>query len=605
MNDAPTPYVGLVPYTEDDAAFFFGRTEEKQIVTGNLRASRLTVLCGPSGVGKTSLLHAGVVHDLREQVRANAEAPSERPPFAVCAFSDWRSDPRELVEALGAAVGEAVDEKLPPANGTSLEEAVRGWGDRVRTLLVVLDQFEDYFLYHSDGLGDGTFASEFPRLVNDPGLRVNFLLSLREDALADLDRFHGQIPNLFGNLLRLDRLDYRCAHEAIVEPVTQYNRLVGDSGSISIEDGLAEAVLEQVASGRVVLGERGEGTAPADAPDPAQQRFETTYLQLVMLHIWSTERSSGSQVLRRATFDRLGGAERIIRTHLDGAMSELSRKDQDVAARAFRYLVTPSNTKVAYTAGDLAEYAEVPKEKLAPVLGRLAGGKARILRTVPTRGDEPAYEIFHDALAPGVLDWRSRFMRRRHERRLKTGAAAAALVALAVLAGVIWSLASGSSDSRLEKRLRGRIVAASLWGVGHGAQIHYSQAGIQRLSWLERKPYALPLYVDSSSFVTWCYWVAGAPNPNGTAYNLRNPAYTGTLLQHMKQISESDVAPGDVVVWTPPASGYSTAVVVEGGKDPLLVSQGSERGPIRVRFSKADASFRARGHDNPIWLTIF
>ena len=59
-KDTPkTPYIGLVPYDEADAALFFGRDEEKRIVAGNLRASRLTILYGPSGVGKTSLIRAG------------------------------------------------------------------------------------------------------------------------------------------------------------------------------------------------------------------------------------------------------------------------------------------------------------------------------------------------------------------------------------------------------------------------------------------------------------------------------------------------------------------------------------------------------------------
>jgi hypothetical protein len=58
-----TPYVGLVPYGEDDAAFFFGRVKEQRVIAGNLRASRLTVVYGPSGVGKTSLLQ--LVHGAR------------------------------------------------------------------------------------------------------------------------------------------------------------------------------------------------------------------------------------------------------------------------------------------------------------------------------------------------------------------------------------------------------------------------------------------------------------------------------------------------------------------------------------------------------------
>ena len=49
-------------------------TRRSRSSTGNLRASRLTILYGSSGVGKTSLLQAGVVHDLHEQVLANLAA---------------------------------------------------------------------------------------------------------------------------------------------------------------------------------------------------------------------------------------------------------------------------------------------------------------------------------------------------------------------------------------------------------------------------------------------------------------------------------------------------------------------------------------------------
>ena len=59
------PYAGLMPFTEEQAEFFFGREAEREIITANLMASRLTLLYGPSGVGKSSVLNAGVAHDLR------------------------------------------------------------------------------------------------------------------------------------------------------------------------------------------------------------------------------------------------------------------------------------------------------------------------------------------------------------------------------------------------------------------------------------------------------------------------------------------------------------------------------------------------------------
>src|SRR5690349_7670749 len=64
-GDRRAPYVGLSPYKEDDAGRFFGRDTERDLVIANLLTSRLTVLYGPSGVGKSSLLRAGVLPRLR------------------------------------------------------------------------------------------------------------------------------------------------------------------------------------------------------------------------------------------------------------------------------------------------------------------------------------------------------------------------------------------------------------------------------------------------------------------------------------------------------------------------------------------------------------
>lgn len=87
---APLPeYVGdlraRLYYTEEDAGWFFGRESERRTVIGNLRAAGLTLLYAESGVGKSSLLRAGVASRLREIAQRNAERGSpkfiRRPPF--------------------------------------------------------------------------------------------------------------------------------------------------------------------------------------------------------------------------------------------------------------------------------------------------------------------------------------------------------------------------------------------------------------------------------------------------------------------------------------------------------------------------------------------
>ena len=56
-GDTPaSPYQGLTVFEDSDldALLFFGRERENEVVAANLIASRLTVLYGPSGVGKSS-----------------------------------------------------------------------------------------------------------------------------------------------------------------------------------------------------------------------------------------------------------------------------------------------------------------------------------------------------------------------------------------------------------------------------------------------------------------------------------------------------------------------------------------------------------------------
>ena len=105
-NNVPeTPYKGLIPYYEEDAEFFFGREREQEIITDNLLASRLTLLYGTTGVGKSSVLQAGVSHHLRELAKENL-AEYDTPEFVVAVFRSWRDDP---LDSLAGRITESVD----------------------------------------------------------------------------------------------------------------------------------------------------------------------------------------------------------------------------------------------------------------------------------------------------------------------------------------------------------------------------------------------------------------------------------------------------------------------------------------------------------------
>src|SRR5205823_3668355 len=183
----------------------FGRDDWREIILDNLRAYRLSILYGASGVGKSSVLHAGVVRYLR----SNASGPvaEDGIPELVVSLASWTStDP---VQSLREAVRDAVEQgplRLPTSPpDESLADALVSWGKLTGgILLIVLDQFEEYFLYHGDESGPGSFHEELSLALRRRDTPANFLLSIREDALARLDRFEGQVPRLLDNLLRIE-----------------------------------------------------------------------------------------------------------------------------------------------------------------------------------------------------------------------------------------------------------------------------------------------------------------------------------------------------------------------------------------------------------------
>jgi Putative peptidoglycan binding domain len=140
--------------------------------------------------------------------------------------------------------------------------------------------------------------------------------------------------------------------------------------------------------------------------------------------------------------------------------------------------------------------------------------------------------------------------------------------------------AARQHDAAKETTIRDQIVANARWGIAHETQIHYQQLRpMDGLNAVQQ----LPLQVDCSAFSTLCYAWAGAPDPNGLAYN--GQGFTGTMLDHMIPIPLVAAQPGDLVVWGKRPGHHVALVLANDGHDPLLCSHGQEKGPLEIRFS--------------------
>jgi cell wall-associated NlpC family hydrolase len=123
--------------------------------------------------------------------------------------------------------------------------------------------------------------------------------------------------------------------------------------------------------------------------------------------------------------------------------------------------------------------------------------------------------------------------------------------------------------------IRQQIAAAAFCGYNNRESVHYTQ-GSQRMEGVreELHPPKFPHFEDCSSFVTWCYFAAGAPDPNGRGYD--GTGFSGTLVQHGKQAS--DPAMGDIAFYGHSHTDINHVTVCVGNG--RVVSHGQESGPM-------------------------
>jgi WD40 repeat protein len=454
-----SPYFGLDYYEEKFGAWFFGREPEGGKIITNLRAARLTLLHAESGVGKSSLLRAGVAWRMR-RLADDSLARRGTARFVPVVFSSWKDDPvLELTGAIRTAIGPYLAGRPEPELPTDrLDAAIGAASDAVNaSLLIMLDQFEEYFLYRYREPTRGRFADELARCINRADLRANFLISIREDAYAGLgDLFKGRITNVYGNYLHVEYLDRASAEKAIREPLDIYNSQPDVSEHVKIQDELVEAVLDQV---RAFDGDGDAAQGRVAAANGGGGRVATPLLQLVMETVWERERAEGSHELRLSTLQNLRGVRMIVDAHLGKALSSLSNGERQTAIDMFDELVTPSGGKIAESVPDLAHRTGHSEDQVGSVLDKL--DHERIVRPIPAApGQHPMrfrrYEIFHDVLGSAINHMIAAREERRRARRLRRFAALTVgllIVALAVV-GVFAYLWHSATTEKLTAESR-------------------------------------------------------------------------------------------------------------------------------------------------------
>lgn len=481
-TDSPnSPYVGLVPYLERDAERFCGRTIETETLVSLTLGSRCLVVHGPSGVGKSSLLRAGVSAALQKIASAQKEAYG-KPDFVVAYCSDWKeSSPLQTVTA---AIASAWEMDAARSNPNLRDMVANGVTKRSTDLVLILDQFEEFFLYHpnavySPGSAAGGWLSQIAALMGaNPGqggrvttLPVHLIIALREEALAKLDGLQRLVPILFDNVYRVAPLTTHQAREAVVEPLEWWNSTHGDQPPVSATPVFADQVVEQVRLGKVAFDQLSKARQSTTAISEDLDAVEAPFLQLVLETVWheSMKRWSENPSLKReldvAILDELGGAPAIVNNHLKRTLEQTKDKDGrnlfkgdelELIARLSLHLVTVDLAKIAHSAASLAEFVERPVGEVEEILTNLE--RLRILRRIPIPGKpgQDRYEIAHDMLGKAIVNWRPNYLknveisrlRGRTKQRILKWSFAAAAVVLLILAVLLVNSRRGWNEAK-------------------------------------------------------------------------------------------------------------------------------------------------------------
>jgi tetratricopeptide (TPR) repeat protein len=264
--DAEHPWLGLASFSEETRGYFYGREDEVAELARRVQRKLLTILFGQSGLGKTSILRAGIVPRLRPEgycpVYVRIDYARESPPPA----EQIKEAIFRATQATGAWTQAGV-----AASGESLWEFLHHRDDVLkdasgRTLipLLIFDQFEEIFtLAQSDEFGrrrSAQFLDDLADLVenrapkalearieDDEALSEKFdfaradyriLIALREDYLAPLEGLKGLMPSITQNRMRLARMTGAQALEAVRRP-----------GGRLVSQEVAEAIVRFVAGG--------------------------------------------------------------------------------------------------------------------------------------------------------------------------------------------------------------------------------------------------------------------------------------------------------------------------------------------------------------------
>lgn len=356
----PRPYKFLDYYTEQDAQLFFGREPEVETICSQIVARRSFILHGRSGVGKSSILRAGLMPRLKSEGHQ---------VFVIRSFTD------PLHQMVSALASEQTFDQTQ-RDEARLEELIRlrAGDSAARCVIFFLDQFEEFFTLLSEE-SRNRFLDAVGYLINCDTLSFRLVFALREDMLAEMSQLKKSLPEIFHHEYRLKRLSREQAALAITGPA--------NAVGCQYEQQLVARLLDDLSD---------EGGI-----DPPQ-------LQIVCDNLYDSRGSSNE--LTMAIYNQLGGASQILAGYLERVLRRFNRTDLEFVKEILTALITADGHRLVLSQFELDARIQNHATRASSSANRLVEElvAARVVRRRSQEG-EAWFELAHDFLTPEVSRW--------------------------------------------------------------------------------------------------------------------------------------------------------------------------------------------------------
>lgn len=351
------PYPGLRSFEPEEAHLFFGRERQIEELIVRLDRTRFLAVVGTSGCGKSSLVRAGLLPTLTEG-HPGAVGDSWRTllfkpgndPFLNLANAFLGKD--EVTGEQSKITTEAQElEKRFRQEERGLLDTIDQLHGRDRNLVIVVDQFEELFTFHTSGAEDlaSTDSKEFvERLlvaVRQTEVPVFLVLTMRSDFLGNCTEFTGLTEEINNGQFLIPRMTFEDRKLAIMGPM--------DVANGNIADRLVDRILQ----------EAGEG------------QDQLPILQHTLMRMWDYWKSSriGDQPMDYHEYEAVGGIDKALSLHAEEAYTELDDNRQKRLAEVLLKALTDlgadnRGTRRPTPLKEIAALAEATTEELAEVV---------------------------------------------------------------------------------------------------------------------------------------------------------------------------------------------------------------------------------------------